>query len=204
MFAVIKTGGKQYKIQPGDVLQVEKLDVASHQTVTFDEVLLVEDGKNTLVGTPFVEKAVVRAVVLENFQDKKVLVFKKKRRKQYKKTRGHRQELTRVKIEEIALGAEKKKAVPVETRAQAPKPARKKKAATAGPSKKPAGAEAEAKKQAGTIEPAPEKTKKKAVPQKPKTAKPAAQKSPASKAAPKKTKPAGKKVTKKEEKKDGP
>lgn len=112
MFAVIKTGGKQYKVQEGDVLNVEKLSMKKDKKVTFDKVLLVEDEGKTLIGTPFIENALVRAEVIENFKDKKVLVFKKKRRKQYRRTRGHRQELTRIKIEEIlhaVKGAPKKK-----------------------------------------------------------------------------------------------
>jgi len=116
MFAVIKTGGKQYKVQEGDVLNVEKLNMEKEKKVTFDKVLLVEDEGKTLIGTPFVENALVRAEVIENFKDKKVLVFKKKRRKQYRKTRGHRQELTRIKIEEIIHGIKavsKKKPVEV-------------------------------------------------------------------------------------------
>jgi len=104
MFAVIKTGGKQYSVRIGDVLEVEKLDVEKGNTVTFEEVLLVEDDGNTLIGTPLVDKAQVSAVVVESFKGEKVIVFKKKRRKQYKKTRGHRQELTRVKIESIVYG----------------------------------------------------------------------------------------------------
>ena len=112
MFAVIKTGGKQYKVQEGDILNVEKLNMDKDKKVTFDKVLLVEDEGKTLIGTPFVENALVRAEVIENFKDKKVIVFKKKRRKQYRRTRGHRQELTRIKIEEIlhgVKGAPKKK-----------------------------------------------------------------------------------------------
>ncbi len=104
MFAVIKTGGKQYKVQEGDVLNVEKLNMEKEKKVIFDKVLLIEDEGKTLIGTPFVENALVRAEVIENFKDKKVLVFKKKRRKQYRRTRGHRQELTRIKIEEIIQG----------------------------------------------------------------------------------------------------
>lgn len=104
MFAVIKTGGKQYKVQQGDVLQVEKLGLEKETTITFDEVLLIEDGKKTLIGTPFVDKAKVHAVIIENFKDDKIIVFKKKRRKQYRRTRGHRQELSRVRIEDITIG----------------------------------------------------------------------------------------------------
>ena len=103
MFAVIETGGKQYKIQEGDVLQVEKLGLEKGQKVTFDHVLLIDDEKDTFIGTPFLENALVRGEVIENFKDEKVIVFKKKRRKQYKKKIGHRQELTRVKIEEIFM-----------------------------------------------------------------------------------------------------
>ena len=105
MFAVIKTGGKQYKVHEGDVLHVEKLSTHKDKRITFDKILLVEDEGKTLIGTPFVENALVRAEVIENFKDKKVIVFKKKRRKQYRKTRGHRQQLTRIKIEEILHGA---------------------------------------------------------------------------------------------------
>ena len=101
MFAVIKSGGKQHKVQEGDVLCVERLDKEKGQKIVFKSVLLIGDGKKTLVGTPLVENASVRAEVIENFKDEKVIVFKKKRRKQYKRTRGHRQELTRVRIEEI-------------------------------------------------------------------------------------------------------
>jgi large subunit ribosomal protein L21 len=104
MFAVIKTGGKQYRVQKGDVLEVEKLDLEEGKKVTFEEVLLVEDNGNTLVGTPLVDKARVLAVIVESFKGEKVIVFKKKRRKQYKKKRGHRQELTKVKIEDIVFG----------------------------------------------------------------------------------------------------
>ena len=115
MFAVIKTGGKQFRVQVGDILDVEKLDLEEGKKVTFDSVLLIEDDKNTLIGTPVVEKAQVVGEVIENFKDNKVLVFKKKRRKQYRKTTGHRQLLTRVKIEKILSGLEvPKKKKPVE------------------------------------------------------------------------------------------
>lgn len=101
MFAVIKTGGKQYRVQEGDILEVEKLDRDEGQKVVFDEVLLIEDGDKVLLGTPLIERARVKAQVVENFRDEKIIIFKKKRRKQYRRKKGHRQELTRVKIEEI-------------------------------------------------------------------------------------------------------
>jgi len=98
MFAVIKTGGKQYRTQEGDVLQIEKLDKDKGQKITFDEVLLIEDNGKAFIGTPLVKDASVKAVVLENVKDKKIVVFKKKRRKRYKKKTGHRQQMTKVKI----------------------------------------------------------------------------------------------------------
>jgi len=101
MFAVIRTGGKQYLVKEGDVVDVEKLGVEAGRKVIFDEVLLLDDGAQTTVGTPVVEGAVVLAEILETFKDDKILVFKKKRRKQFRRTRGHRQALTKVKIAKI-------------------------------------------------------------------------------------------------------
>ncbi len=168
MFAVIKTGGKQYKVQQGDVLQVEKLGLEKEKTITFDEVLLVEDGKKTLIGTPFVEKAKVYAVVIENFKDDKVIIFKKKRRKQYKKMQGHRQELSRIRIKDITMeGAAPKKVKPAA-------PAKKRKPVETKPAvKKSAPTKVTAAKK---TEPKPEAKKpvKKAAAPKPKTTKPKA------------------------------
>jgi large subunit ribosomal protein L21 len=106
MFAIIKTGGKQYRVQEGDLLSVERLPAGTGKTALFDQVLLISDDKETLIGTPFIEKAAVRAAVIKDFKGDKVLVFKKKRRKQYRRTRGHRQELTRVKILNIVSDAD--------------------------------------------------------------------------------------------------
>jgi large subunit ribosomal protein L21 len=101
MYAVIKTGGKQYRVKEGDLLEIEKLGAEKGQKINFDQVLLIEDEGRVLVGTPVVENAVVRAEVVENIKGDKVLIFKKKRRKQYRRTKGHRQELTKVRIEKI-------------------------------------------------------------------------------------------------------
>jgi len=105
MFAVIKTGGKQYRVQEGDFLEIEKIQSGAGQKVAFDQVLLIDDGEKTLLGTPFVANASVRGEVVEIFKAEKVIVFKKKRRKQYRRTRGHRQPLTRVRIEKILTDA---------------------------------------------------------------------------------------------------
>ncbi len=107
MYAVIETGGKQYKVEPGDVIDVEHLPVDDGEaTVTFDRVLMVRDDDDVQVGSPLVEGASVTASVLDRVRGKKILVFKMKRRKGYRRRRGHRQNLHRVKIESIeSVGA---------------------------------------------------------------------------------------------------
>ena len=102
MYAIILTGGKQYKVAKGDVIEVEKLAGEAGAEVTFDQVLAVagEDGKLN-VGTPRVAGASVTGKVLDQFRAKKIVVFKMKRRKGYRRTHGHRQSLTRVEIGEI-------------------------------------------------------------------------------------------------------
>lgn len=97
MYAVIKTGGKQYKVAEGDLLKIEKLDGAVGDSVEFKEVLLV-GGEDVKVGTPLVDKATVKAQIVEQGKDKKILVFHMKRRKTHRKINGHRQPITRVKI----------------------------------------------------------------------------------------------------------
>ena len=103
MYAIIQTGGKQYKVQVGDIIEVEKLGVEPGNEVVFDQVLAVagDDGKLN-VGTPIVEGAKVTATVKDLFRAKKIVVFKMKRRKGYRRTIGHRQNLTRVEITAIA------------------------------------------------------------------------------------------------------
>ncbi|MFC1567662.1 50S ribosomal protein L21 [Pseudomonadota bacterium] len=100
MYAVIKTGGKQYRVQQGDVLRVEKLDAEVGKKVTFDDVLMLGEGADIKVGAD-VAKAKVSAVVTDEGRDKKIVVFKKRRRKNYRLTQGHRQSFTTVQIEKI-------------------------------------------------------------------------------------------------------
>ena len=102
MHAVIKTGGKQYRVQEGDEFNVEKLGIDKGETITFDQVLSVGAGGDLQIGRPFVEGATVKAHVVTNGKDRKKIVFKKKRRKGYQVKRGHRQEFTRVRITEIS------------------------------------------------------------------------------------------------------
>lgn len=101
MFAVIKTGGKQYKVATGDQLKLEKLDGEAGDVVEFDEVLLVSSDKDTVIGKPLVSGAKVSAKIVEQFRDKKVIIFKKLKRKGKRLKKGHRQYLTRVVIESV-------------------------------------------------------------------------------------------------------
>ena len=100
MYAVIATGGKQYKVSEGDVIKVEKLGVEAGQTYTFDKVILVS-GDEVKVGAPAVEGATVEADVIGDTKGKKVIVYKYKRKTGYHKKNGHRQQLTAVKITKI-------------------------------------------------------------------------------------------------------
>jgi large subunit ribosomal protein L21 len=101
MYAVIETGGKQYRVQEGDVVFVEKLDVAEGETVSFDKVLLLSNDGNLNAGKPYVEGAKVEGTVLEQGKAKKIIVFKYKAKKNERKKKGHRQPFTKVKIEKI-------------------------------------------------------------------------------------------------------
>jgi large subunit ribosomal protein L21 len=100
-YAIIKTGGKQYRVAAGDKIEVEKLDVAVGDTVTFDEVLASGNGDSINVGSPFIAGASVTAKVVDQVRAKKVVAFKFKRRKGFHKTKGHRRHLTRLEIVSI-------------------------------------------------------------------------------------------------------
>ena len=110
MYAVIETGGKQYRVQEGDVITIEKLNAEVGETVTFDKVLVLGEGKDVKVGAPYVDAAVTGSVV-ENGKGQKVIIFKYKAKKDYRKKQGHRQPYTMVKIESLG-GAAPKKAAP--------------------------------------------------------------------------------------------
>ena len=101
MYAVIVSGGKQYRVAEGDVLFIEKMDVEAGATVTFDQVLAVVDGADFKLGTPVVEGATVTAKVEKNGKSKKIRVYKMKPKKGYRRTQGHRQPYTKVTIEAI-------------------------------------------------------------------------------------------------------
>ena len=98
MIAVVKTGGKQYKISEGDVIEVEKLDGNVGDTISLDKVLICGEGDSIKVGTPYLNGCTIACEVTEQFRGKKIIVFKKHRRKNYRRKNGHRQSLTRLKI----------------------------------------------------------------------------------------------------------
>ena len=103
MFAIIKTGGKQYKIIPGDVVKLEYLGIKKGENVIFDNVLMIQLEKSLEIGSPIIKNATVQGKILENKNDKKVLVFKKRRRHNSRRLNGHKRMLTIVRINEILL-----------------------------------------------------------------------------------------------------
>lgn len=160
MFAVLKTGGKQYKVASGDVLRVEKIAAAAGEKIQFNDVLMVGD----TIGAPFVEGAGVQAEVIDQIKGEKVIHFVKRRRKHSsKRTKGHRQQLTLVRVTEIlatgadqsgvkaAIGAGSAPAIATEAPAKAAKPAK---------AKAPKAAEATAGDEAAPTKPAARKAAK--------------------------------------------
>ena len=103
-FAVIETGGKQYKVSASNILKIERLDIQKGGKVEFKKVLLLNDDKTTEVGNPTINGAVVEGLILDNIKDKKVIVFKKRRRQNSRKRYGHRQILSKIKITKILSG----------------------------------------------------------------------------------------------------
>ena len=153
MYAIIRTGGKQYRVAKDDVISVEKLSGEAGATVEFGEVLMIGDGAAAAVGDPLVAGAKVMAKVLEQTRADKILVFKKKRRKGYRRTQGHRQDITVLRVTELLpAGAKPAKAAPKEKAAPKAEPKAKAKVeskAKAAPKKAPAKkAPAKAKKTA--------------------------------------------------------
>ncbi len=175
MFAVIKTGGKQYKVAPNDVLRIEKIAGQPGDTVELDAVLAVGSEAGVTLGAPLVEGAMVAAEVIEQGRADKIIVFKKKRRKNHRRRNGHRQHETVLRVTEILTDGKKPK----------------KAAAKPAPAKAEVAEKAPAKEAAAKKAPAKKAPAKKAAPKKA-----AAKKAPAKEAAPKK---AAKKSAKKEE-----
>ena len=103
MYAVFRTGGKQFRAEPGKKLRIPSLDVEPGDSITFDDILLASDGSAVQVGVPTVEGAKVKAEVLRHGRDKKIIVFRRKRRKKMRRKQGHRQGFTEVQVEEILV-----------------------------------------------------------------------------------------------------
>jgi large subunit ribosomal protein L21 len=122
-YAIIETGGKQIKVEPGRFYDIELLHVDPDAPVTIDKVLLVCDDANVQIGQPFVEGATVEGTVMRHFRGRKVLVYKMRPKKKTRKKRGHRQEITRLMINSINLNGSVIASVPTETTASAEEPA---------------------------------------------------------------------------------
>lgn len=147
MFAVIKTGGKQYKVAADDVIQIEKLGGEPSEQVVFDNVLMVGGDAGVTVGAPLVEGASVVGELVENKRGRKIIIFKKRRRQNSRRKNGHRQEFSVVKITDILTGGAKPKAAKKAEKKAAPKKTEAK-AADEAPAKKPAAKKAAPKKEA--------------------------------------------------------
>ena len=103
-YAIIRTGGKQYRVEPGQTIRIATLEGEAGDAVTFDDVVFGADGSDIHAGTPTVKKASVSAEIVKHGRDKKIIVFKQKRRKNYARKQGHRQAFTEVRINDITLG----------------------------------------------------------------------------------------------------
>ena len=152
MYAVVKTGGKQYRVAKDDIIKIERLPGEAGDTITLGDVLMVGEGDNVTVGEPLVDGASVAGEILEQARAKKVVIFKKRRRQNYRRKKGHRQHLTVLKVTDILTGGAKAK------------PAAKKKAATkkeepkkAAPKKEAASEGADDLKKLSGVGPALEK-----------------------------------------------
>ena len=132
MLAIFKTGGKQYSVKPGQILKVEKLNGSKGDSISFNNVLAISEQSNHTIGSPLVKGAKIEAKILDQIRDKKIIVFKKRQRQNYRHTQGHRQYLTVLKIESISMGLKKSLTIKKELKDSSPakKTAPKKKAAS--------------------------------------------------------------------------
>jgi large subunit ribosomal protein L21 len=163
MYAVIKTGGKQYRVQPDDILEIERLPGEAGDILEFDQVLMLSGDSGFEIGTPVIAGALVAAELVEQTRGDKIKIFKKKRRKHYRRTMGHRQDLSQIRITEILTGGAKpSKAAAAKKKAPAKKAA---KAEETGKAEQPAPALSEAAAEAPKKAP-PEKAPAKKAPAK--------------------------------------
>ena len=153
-FAIIETGGKQYKVSASKILEIEKLNAKVGDTVKFKNVLLLNDDKNTEIGSPSISGATVEAKLLDNVKDRTILIFHKRRRKHSRKKNGHRQRLTEITVQEIGKKSATKKTAPkaevkktVTKKTIAPKAETKKVVAKKAPAKAKKATSAKSKKE---------------------------------------------------------
>jgi large subunit ribosomal protein L21 len=161
MFAVIRTGGKQYRVAPNDIIEIERIAGEPGDIIELGEVLLLGGDSGPKTGSPTIAGALVAAEVLEQGRGDKIVVFKKKRRKGYRRKKGHRQDLTTLRITEILTDGEKpsrtKAARPEPKKAESKTPEAAEKKAVAKPAKKPAAKKAAPEKKAAPAKAAPAK-----------------------------------------------
>jgi len=150
MYAVVNSGGKQYKVQQGQVLRVEKIPGDVGSPVTFERILMFSDGDNVSIGQPALEDVAVEGHIVEQGKAKKIIVFKYKKRKRYRRKKGHRQEFTAVMIDDIKPKAQKSSETKDEPKAEAKKP-EDEKAAPKKEEAKEAAPDTEASKKVETI-----------------------------------------------------
>ncbi|MDG2398735.1 MAG: 50S ribosomal protein L21 [Candidatus Marinimicrobia bacterium] len=112
MFAIVNISGKQYRVEKGDQIKVALIETEAGKKVKFENVLLIDDGKKVTIGNPVVSGATVSGTVINHGRDRKVIVFKKKRRKGYRRKNGHRQDFSLIQIDSVTASASKKKAAP--------------------------------------------------------------------------------------------
>ena len=153
MYALVKTGGKQYRVAKDDTILVERIAAEEGAEVILNDIVMLGDGDKVTIGTPTVDGAAVSATVVRQTRGPKIIIFRRKRRKNHRRTQGHRQDLTLLKINDIAEDA--KKLAPA-------KPAAKKAATKAGAATKPAAKKASAKKAAPKVASAKKSATKKA------------------------------------------
>jgi large subunit ribosomal protein L21 len=144
MYAVVTTGGKQYRVEAGSELVIERLAADAGASVTFDRVLLVGEGETVTIGTPIVEGAKVSGTILGEELGPKLIIFKFKQKATYRRTRGHRQHMVRVRIDEISAGGKRSKVETVAAVDTAPKAEKAEKPAARAKAAKPARAAASA------------------------------------------------------------
>lgn len=148
MYAVVNTGGKQYKVQQGEVLRVEKISGDIGSPVTFDRVLMFSDGENVKIGQPVLDDVAVQGHIVEQGKAKKIIVFKYKRRKRFRRKQGHRQEYTAVQIDAITAGAAKTEESGKKTEAPQSEARKADTGTKKAPPKKEGATKTEAKKEA--------------------------------------------------------